>query len=1088
MNLDNVETFYPLSPGQQGILFHSVFDPASYAYFGQLGFTFFESIDVPAFERAWQQVIQRHPVLRTFFVWEGLKEPVQVIRPDVQTTIEQHDWRNMTEPEQRAKLEHFLQADRERGLDLTKAPLLRLTLIRLGEESCRFIWSHHHVVVDGWSAPLILNELLSLYVSYRRGEQLDLPAPRPYRDYIAWLAKQDVKKAEEYWRSLLKGFSRPTPLEIERKSGEKLKSAEAHTADGWEREIEVSPDLLRRLQEVGRKQRLTLNTIVQGAWAILLSKYSGLGDVVYGATVSGRPAELQGADEMVGLFINTLPARVRVRPDELLADLLKQIQDQQLETRQYEYSRLVDVQTWSEVERGSSLFDTIFVFENYPVKKLSSDASGSLKIDNVTFNQRTNYSLTFAAGLGTSLVLRILYDPRKYSGDSINHVLRHLTNLLEEFAKGPDRQINEIDILSAEEREQILRTWNETRTEYPGNTNVARLFEDQAEKNGEGIAVVGDSERLSYRELNERSNQLAHYLQAKGVGPEHVVGLCVDRGVGMVVGLLAILKAGGAYLPLDGSYPQERLNYMLTDTRARLVVTESRYTEVMSSVTRELVVMDEEWKEIASLSRERVAGEADSENLAYVIYTSGSTGQPKGVMVQHRSLSNLVRAQVEVFGITSVSCVLQFASFSFDASVSEIFSVLLTGATLHVTNPERLRPGMDLITVLRNRKITVVTLPPSILVVLADEDLPQLQTLVTAGEACSAEIVTRWAGGRRFINAYGPTETTVCATMSEPLQIGQPPTIGKPTANGQIFILDPSQHPVPVGIAGEIYVGGDLLARGYFNRPDLTAERFLPDPFSGEIGGRIYRTGDLARYLADGNIEYIGRIDHQVKLRGFRIEPGEIETVLQQHPGVSKAVVIVREDVVGDKRLVAYITAPGEPAINVKELQESLKSKLPAYMVPFAVIAMDAFPLTAAGKVDRQALPAPSSSRAESGSAYAAPRNQAERTIVQIWCNVLQLEKVGIHENFFDLGGHSLLMLQVHGKLKEAFEKDISVMQMFGYSTVSSLAEYFTQSETQTKNTNKSVFSSIQERVNRQREARKQQAAKHQDAPAHVEL
>jgi len=1088
MNLDNVETFYPLSPGQQGILFHSVFDPASYAYFGQLGFTFFESIDVPAFERAWQQVIQRHPVLRTFFVWEGLKEPVQVIRPDVQTTIEQHDWRNMTEPEQRAKLEHFLQADRERGLDLTKAPLLRLTLIRLGEESCRFIWSHHHVVVDGWSAPLILNELLSLYVSYRRGEQLDLPAPRPYRDYIAWLAKQDVKKAEEYWRSLLKGFSTPTPLEIERKSGEKLKSAEAHTADGWEREIEVSPDLLRRLQEVGRKQRLTLNTIVQGAWAILLSKYSGLGDVVYGATVSGRPAELQGADEMVGLFINTLPARVRVRPDELLADLLKQIQDQQLETRQYEYSRLVDVQTWSEVERGSSLFDTIFVFENYPVKKLSSDASGSLKIDNVTFNQRTNYSLTFAAGLGTSLVLRILYDPRKYSGDSINHVLRHLTNLLEEFAKGPDRQINEIDILSAEEREQILRTWNETRTEYPGNTNVARLFEDQAEKNGEGIAVVGDSERLSYRELNERSNQLAHYLQAKGVGPEHVVGLCVDRGVGMVVGLLAILKAGGAYLPLDGSYPQERLNYMLTDSRARLVVTESRYTEVMSSVTRELVVMDEEWKEIASLSRERVAGEADSENLAYVIYTSGSTGQPKGVMVQHRSLSNLVRAQVEVFGITSVSCVLQFASFSFDASVSEIFSVLLTGATLHVTNPERLRPGMDLITVLRNRKITVVTLPPSILAVLADEDLPQLQTLVTAGEACSAEIVTRWAGGRRFINAYGPTETTVCATMSEPLQIGQPPTIGKPTANGQIFILDPSQHPVPVGIAGEIYVGGDLLARGYFNRPDLTAERFLPDPFSGEIGGRIYRTGDLARYLADGNIEYIGRIDHQVKLRGFRIEPGEIETVLQQHPGVSKAVVIVREDVVGDKRLVAYITAPGEPAINVKELQESLKSKLPAYMVPFAVIAMDAFPLTAAGKVDRQALPAPSSSRAESGSAYAAPRNQAERTIVQIWCNVLQLEKVGIHENFFDLGGHSLLMLQVHGKLKEAFEKDISMMQMFGYSTVSSLAEYFTQSETQTKNTNKSVFSSIQERVNRQREARKQQAAKHQDAPAHVEL
>ncbi len=1074
MNLHNVETFYPLAPAQKGVLFHSLYDPDAHVYFGQLGLTFCRMFDPSALERAWRKLCERHTALRTFFVWEGLPEPVQVVQERVEIEIERFDWSNLPDIAQREALAWFLKSDRERGMELTKAPLMRLTLARLSEERYRLIWSHHHAVMDGWSAPLVLKEFLTLYTSYQQGGDVSLPAVRPYRDYIVWLAKQDLTKAEVHWRALLKGFDEPTSITIDRATSRPQEPTEEAQSDSWECEIEVSSHVLKALQDIARKWRLTLNTMIQGAWAILVSRYSGKNDVVYGTTVSGRPAELEGVEEMVGLFINTLPMRVCLRPEMRVEELLRKLQQQQVELRQYEYCPLIDVHGWSDVPRGVALFESIFVFGNYPTQKVPGKSGRAPVVDELTFDQRTNYPLTVTAGANEKLELRILYDARRYREDSIRLILRQMARILESIAARPEQLSDTVEVLTPEESES-LRGWNHTSCDYPKNKTVTELFEIQAERSRGDIAVMSDSERLSYENLDLYSNQLARYLREKGVAPEQVVGVCLDRSPAMIVTLLGILKAGGAYLTLDASYPQARLKHMLEDTDCHLVLTEEKYADKIAMPGKTLMFLDKMWIEIADQSTERVACSACSTNLAYVIYTSGSTGEPKGVMVQHRSLVNLIQAQARSFDVKPESRVLQFASPSFDASVSELFMALLSGATLHIASPEALRPGSDLIGTLRSRQITVATLPPSVLAVLDHEHLPHLKTVVTAGEQCPAEVVMRWAPDRRFINAYGPTETTVCATMSKPLLPAEFPAVGRPLSNGRVFLLNFSGHLVPVGAEGELYVGGDLLARGYFNRPDLTAERFLPDPFSGEPGARLYRTGDRARFLPDGNIQYIGRMDRQAKIRGFRIEPGEIEAILGQHAKVSKAMVTVREDVIGDKKLVAYVVPDGESAPNPRELQQVLREKLPEYMIPSAFVVLSAFPLTANGKVDIRALPSPSGNRAESGEKLVAPRNEAERIIARLWCEVLGLDKVDIYEHFFDLGGHSLLLLRCQGKLKELFGKDISLLQMFHFSTVSSLAEYFVESELQTANP---PFSGIQERVNRRREARKRREGK----------
>jgi amino acid adenylation domain-containing protein len=1068
MRLDNIESFYPLSPIQQGILFQSLYAVGSPVYFGQLSFTFQEGFKVEEFKRAWQAVVDRHPILRTYFVWEGLDEHIQVVEEKVELKFDEFDWRRTPPDDIHKQLDLYLQTDLERGFDYATAPLMRLALIRLTDAAYRFIWSHHHLIVDGWSVPLIFNEVFGFYEAFCKGEQLELPPPRPYRDYIIWLQQQDLKKAERYWRDILQGFTDATRLGIDKGISEAIVGG----LEFDEQEIELSIEATDRARSFARRRQLTLNTIVQGAWAILLSRYSGEQDVVYGATVSGRPAELEDVESMVGLFINTLPVRVRMNRTDTVVDFLKRLQEQLVEIRQFEYSPLVEVQGWSDVRRGAPLFESILVFENYPVRGGANGDGVSVKVSAVNFYERTNYPLTLVAGAGAQLKLKALYDTHRLDSAALSRVMKHLADLIETITEDAERRVFDLSLLDADEERRLLVEWNDTRDDYEREKAAHQLFEEQVERTPNATALVSGQDRLTYRELNNRANQLAHHLQKLGVGPETMVGIAVDRSVEMVVGVLGTLKAGGAYAPLDPSYPKDRLDFMIRDAQVKVLLTDNRLIQFLPETEAVVVALDTQWEIISSESADNPACKARADNLAYVIYTSGTTGAPKGVLLEHRGLNNLIAQQTRAFDITPNSRVLQFSSFSFDASVSEVFVTLIQGATLYIASKESLQPDSPLIGVLKDNAISTVTLSPSVLAVLPAHELSDLGTVISAGEACTSEIVRKWADGRRFINAYGPTEATVCATMSECLESGQSPTIGRPIGNTQIYLLDKNMRPVPIGAPGEIYIGGVGLARGYLNRPELTAERFIPNAFANEPGARLYRTGDLARHMTDGCLEYLGRRDNQVKLRGFRIELGEIEALLSQREDIKQAVVIDREERPGDKRLIAYVVAKQQSPLSVNHLRGYLKDKLPEFMVPSTFVFMDALPTSPNGKLDRRALPEVDAQRPDLEESFVAPRSEAERVIAEIWKETLKLEEVGVNDNFFDLGGHSLLMTIMHGKLRQAFGKSLSMIEMFTYPTIEALAEFFTScKEIEGSDVEESVFDKVYDRVKKQKEA-----------------
>jgi len=1051
MKMKNVEDIYPLSPMQQGMLFHTLYDPTSGVYFEQLSCTLSGEFDVAAFKRAWETVMARHAVLRTAFLWEGLDKPLQVVRQKVALPWQAHDWRGVTN--QQEKLQTFLKEDRQRGFELAKAPLMRCILIRLDRDKYEFVWGFHHVLMDGWSFPLVMKEMFAFYEAFSKGQTLSLARARPYRNYIAWLQMQDMSKAEAYWRQTLKGFTAPTPLVVTK---ERAKASERYD-DVY---VQLSATVTKRLQELAKRYHLTLNTMIQGAWALLLSRYSGEKEVLFGSTVSGRPTELVGAESMVGLFINTLPMRVAVSDEMDLMAWLQQVQAQAVEQRQYEYTPLVEIQGWSEVPRTSALFESILVFENYPVdESLQEEPAGTLEIETVQSFERTNYPLTVVALPGREFSLRLSYDSGYFEADTMQRMGGHLQTLLEGMAANLQQQVKALSLLTAAERQQLLVTWNQTEVAYPDDKCFHQWFEEQAKQTPNALAllaplarqsIIGGMAQLTYRELNTLANRLARHLQRLGVGPNQLVGLCMERSLEMVVGLLGIWKAGGAYVPLDPAYPQERLAFMLSDCGAKVLLTQERLEELVTQLRDEaraedahIIYLDREWEALvagidAPDAALTIKSDVTPENLAYCIYTSGSTGRPKGVLVGHQGICNLAQAQIRAFDVRADSRVLQFASLSFDASLSEIVMTLGAGATLLLTTQDELLPGEELLQLLRERAITHVTLPPSALAVMEAEALPALRTLVVAGEACAKEIVAEWSPGRGFFNAYGPSESTVCATIAECRDGTRKPSIGRPIDNTKIYILDANLQPVPVGVAGELHISSVGLAKGYLNRPELTQAKFIANPFAE---GKLYKTGDLARYLPNGNVDFLGRIDHQVKLRGYRIELGEIEAVLNEHPQVRETVAIVREDQPGDQRLVAYFVPKAQPAPTNSDLRRYLSQKLPDYMVPALVVELDEMPLTPSRKINRHILPAPDSSRSNVEEAFVAPRTATEETLADIFAAVLQIKQVGIHDNFFELGGHSLLATQVNSRMRKTFQLDFPLRDIFEEPTVAQLAE-----------------------------------------------
>jgi amino acid adenylation domain-containing protein len=1033
----NIESIYPLSPMQQGMLFHTLYEPESGVYIEQFCLTLSGNLDITVLQQACVRVVKRHPVLRTLVVWEKQEKPLQVVCKQVELPWQNYDWRSLSATEQQERLEAFLQADRVQGFILDKAPLMRFTLIQVADDTYEFVWSFHHLLIDGWSWPILCKEVFAFYNALLKGKYLYLNTPRPYRYYINWLQQQDLRAAETFWRQQLHGFTSPTRLLLDRGEAHNLQQPKTY----HEQHCCLSATMTAAFQSQAQQYHLTLSTFVQAAWALLLSRYTDESEVVFGATVSGRPPTLLGVESMVGLFINTLPVRVKVPTATPLWQWLRELQTQQVERSQYSWCPLVEIQAISEIPQELPLFESIVVFENYPHDTSLSNPGGSIQITKRRVIEQTNYPLTVIAVPGQELFLRILYDGSRFDAETINRMIGHLVTLLEGMVTNIEQMVKEIPMLTANEQHQLI-AWNDTKTDYPHKC-IAQLFEEQVERTPNAVAVLFQSQQLTYQQLNCQANKLAHHLQKLGVKPEVRVGICVERSLSMVVGLLAILKAGGAYVPLDPRSPQERLTYMLSDSQASVLLTDSSITLSGQPLT---VVCLDTWEIFCQNSQENPVSGVTPENLAYVIYTSGSTGKPKGIAMSHRSLVNLLYWQMDE---SALSCAktLQFASISFDVSFQEIFSTWCNGGTLVLITAEIQKDGFALLQLIAQENVERLFLPFVALQQLANaasitQSYPaSLRQIMTAGEQLHITPVLvnffKELSGCTLQNQYGPTESHVVTsfTLKDVASSWSPlPPIGRAIANTQIYILDCHLQPLPIGVSGELYIGGVAIARSYINSPELTAEKFIPNPFAKD-GSRLYKTGDRARYLADGNIEFLGRIDNQVKVRGFRIELGEIETVLVAHPQIKEAVVIAI-DQPGSKRLVAYIVP--KQHLDTSELLCYLKQKLPEYMLPSAFVKLlDALPLTPSGKIERRALPAPLSRETRNISTdLIPPRTATEEVLTAIWSDVLGLEKVGIHDNFFALGGHSLSAMQVIARLRETFKVELPISCLFDYPTV----------------------------------------------------
>ncbi|MEH2230449.1 MAG: amino acid adenylation domain-containing protein [Nostoc sp.] len=1027
----NIESIYPLSPMQQGMLFHTLYEPESGVYIEQFCLTLSGNLDITVLQQACVRVVKRHPVLRTLVVWEKQEKPLQVVCKQVELPWQNYDWCSLSATEQQERLEAFLQADRIQGFVLDKAPLMRFSLIQIADDTYEFVWSFHHLLIDGWSWPILCKEVFAFYNALVKGKYLYLNTPRPYRYYINWLQQQDLRAAETFWRQQLHGFTSPSRLLLNRGEAHNLQQPKTY----HEQHCCLSATITAALQSQVQQYHLTLSTFVQAAWAILLSRYTEESEVVFGATVSGRPPTLSGVESMVGLFINTLPVRVKVPTANPLWQWLRELQTQQVERSQYSWCPLVEIQAISEIPPELPLFESIVVFENYPHDTSLSNPGGSIQITKRRVIEQTNYPLTVIAVPGQELFLRILYDGSRFDGETINRMMGHLVTLLEGMVTNIEQTVAEISMLTASEQRQIL-VWNDTQTDYP-NKCIAQLFEEQVERTPDTVAVSFQSQQLTYQQLNCQANLLAHHLQKLGVKPEVRVGICVERSLSMVIGLLAILKAGGAYVPLDPRSPQERLTYMLSDSQASVLLTDSSIT--LSEQPLTVVCLDT--SDFCQNSQENPVSRVIPENLAYVMYTSGSTGKPKGVAMSHRSLVNLLYWQMDE---SALSCAktLQFASISFDVSFQEIFSTWCNGGTLVLIAEKLQKDGFALLQLIAEEKVERLFLPFVALQQLAHaasitQSYPaSLRQIMTAGEQLHITPVLvnffKELSGCTLQNQYGPTESHVVTsfTLQDAASSWSPlPPIGRAIANTQIYILDRHLQPLPIGVPGELYIGGVAIARSYINSPELTAEKFI-----AKDGNRLYKTGDRARYLADGNIEFLGRIDNQVKVRGFRIELGEIETVLAAHPQVKEAVVIAIDQSEG-KRLVAYIVP--KQHLDTSELLCYLKQKLPEYMLPSAFVKLLDVPLTPSGKIERRALPAPLSRETRNISTdLIPPRTATEGVLTAIWSDVLGLEKVGIHDNFFALGGHSLSAMQVIARLRETFKVELPISCLFDYPTV----------------------------------------------------
>ncbi|HEX8244764.1 MAG TPA: amino acid adenylation domain-containing protein, partial [Longimicrobium sp.] len=1030
----------PLSFAQQRLWFLEQLRDLGSTYHLRAGRRLRGALDGAALARALDDVVARHEALRTTFAQvDGV--PEQRIAPaDAGFALARHDLAGRADAD--VALQALMAAEARAPFDLEHGPLIRGHLVRLSADDHVLLLAMHHIVGDAWSLGVLFGELSALYAAHREGGDAQLPAPAvQYADYAAWQRRWvegDVLQAQaDYWKRTLTGAPELLELPTDRPRPARMDHAGAMLR------LELDAELTAGLKALSRRQGTTLYMTLLAGLAAVLGRLSGQDDVVIGSPVAGRGRqELEG---LIGFFVNTLALRVDLSGAPTVAELLGRVRERALAAQQHQdipFEQVVDLVDPARSLSHTPLFQAVLAWQNTPpgagmsLPGLEVDAvaaggsQGQAKFD-LSLNLRET---------GNGIAGEVTYSTALFDRATVERWMESLRRVLAGMAADERRPVERLALMSGDERARVVETWNRRTAEYASESCIQELFEQHVERAPHADAVVFGGERWSYAELNARANRLAHHLRALGVGPDVRVGICVERGPEMVAAVLAVLKAGGAYVPLDPAYPVDRLRYMLADSAPAVVLTQDAVAETLAGVFAGLgaevpvLRLDASTQPWASEpDADPARGDLSPEHPAYVIYTSGSTGRPKGVLVPHRGLCNVAAAQQRAFGVGAGDRVLQFASLSFDAAAFELVMALASGAALCVASRDELLPGPGLLALLRRHAITTLTLPPSALAALPVKELPALRTITTAGEALPLELVARWGVRHRLWNLYGPTEATIWSTVSECADPARTPDIGHPIANTRAYVLDGRGEPQPVGVAGELYVGGAGVARGYLGRPALTAERFVPDPFGGQPGARLYRTGDRVRWLADGRLDFLGRIDHQVKVRGYRIELGEIEARLAEHPAVREAVVLVREDAPGDRRLVAYVV--GDESAGADVLRAHLGETLPEYMVPAAYLRLDALPLTPNGKIDRKALPSPEGD-AYARRAYEAPVGETEELLAQLWSEVLGVERVSRWDDFFELGGHSLLAVQVIALL----EMEIDLGEMFSHPVLADFA------------------------------------------------
>lgn len=1036
-DLDHDKLVVPCSFAQQRLWVLDQFAPGGSHYNLSRAFRLHGKLDRSALSHSLNEIVSRHEVLRTSFSEkEGL--PVQVIVPRLSLDMPVLDLSYLPESEREAKSLQLAVRELQHPFDLERGPLFRVNLIHLGDFEHILLLSIHHIISDGWSMAILNKELSTLYNAFVRGLPSPLTElPIQYVDFAiwqrGWLRGEVLEKQLGYWREQLAGA--PTldlPTDRQRPA--------IQTYNGAVKRFKISSTLTDSLKGISQRHGVTLFMTILAAFKVLLHRYSQQDDIVVGSPIAGRNRpEIEG---LIGFFANTLVLRTDLSGDPTFSELLGRVRKICLDAYTHQdlpFEKLVEeLKPERELSRNP-LFQVMLSFHNMTNESV---VLSGIDVEQLDISiESSKFDLSFFLLLeDDGIEVNVQYNTDLFDESTIDRMSGHFLTLLDGIIKKTDNRLSDLSLLSDNERHQMLVDWNNTATDYPADLCVHQLFESQAALTPDATAVIFDDKKISFARLNELANQLARYLQDQGLGPEALIGICVERSLEMVVGVLGVLKAGCAYVPLDPTYPQERLLYMLDDCSANILITQQNLLGKFITFEGITVCVDRDISKIQLYGKENPECNICPSNLAYVIYTSGSTGKPKGVMIEHHSVMALIDWAGAQFDMEIRKGVLASTSLCFDLSVFELFLPLLKGGTVILVESVLKLSSQSV-----NKEISLINTVPSAMAALLELDqVPSsARILILAGEFLKQSLVDKiyaHTAIEKVLDLYGPTEDTVYSTCAARIPNGIN-NIGRPIANTQVYILDRALNPVPIGVAGELYIGGAGLARGYLNQPELTKKKFIRSPFSDDLHLRLYKTGDLARYLVDGSIEYLGRIDHQVKIRGYRIELGEIEAVLSRCPGVREAVVVALEDISGSKRLVSYIVTEGQDSCETEELCMYLKQYLPEYMLPSTFVTLKKLPLTPNGKIDRKALPVPEHARSDSSEAYVPPGNSTEEKLAAIWAEVLKLDHVGINDNFFKLGGHSLLATQVIARANKVLQLEIPLRLLFESPTIAGLAK-----------------------------------------------